>query len=57
MMVHRQEKYDDEPNQENIGNAEILITKNRNGACGAVLVGYDGPTFRFYELRGGHGYS
>jgi len=57
MMVHRQEKYDDEPQQENIGNAEILITKNRNGACGAVLVGYDGPTFRFYELRGGHDYS
>lgn len=50
MMVHRQEKYDDEPNQENMGKAEILITKNRNGACGSVLVGYDGPTFRFHEL-------
>ena len=50
MMVHRQEKYDDEPQQENMGKAEILITKNRNGACGSVLVGYDGPTFRFHEL-------
>ena len=50
MMVHRQEKYDDEPQEENIGKAEILITKNRNGACGAVLVGYNGPTFKFYEL-------
>ena len=50
MMVHRQEKYDDEPDQENMGKAEILITKNRNGACGSVLVGYDGPTFRFHEL-------
>lgn len=51
MMVHRQEKYDDEPNQENMGKAEILITKNRNGACGTVLIGYDGPTFRFHELE------
>jgi len=52
MMVHRQEKYDDEMNQENIGKAEILITKNRNGPCGSVMVGYDGPTFRFYEMGG-----
>lgn len=52
MMVHRQEKYDDEPQQENIGKAEILITKNRNGPCGSVMVGYDGPTFRFYEMGG-----
>lgn len=52
MMVHRQEKYDDDMNQENIGKAEILITKNRNGPCGSVMVGYDGPTFRFYEMGG-----
>lgn len=52
MMVHRQEKYDDELQQENIGKAEILITKNRNGPCGSVMVGYDGPTFRFYEMGG-----
>lgn len=52
MMVHRQEKYDDELQQENIGKAEILITKNRNGPCGSVMVGYDGPTFRFYEVGG-----
>lgn len=52
MMVHRQEKYDDEMNQENMGKAEILITKNRNGPCGSVMVGYDGPTFRFYEMGG-----
>jgi len=50
MMVHRQEKYEDNPTVEHIGKAEILITKNRNGACGAVPVGYDGATFRFYEL-------
>ena len=50
MMVHRQEKYDDEPKQEDMGKAEIIITKNRNGSCGAVHVGYDGPTFRFYEI-------
>lgn len=52
MMVHRQEKYDDQPKLENMGKAEIIITKNRNGACGSVLVGYDGPTFRFFELAG-----
>lgn len=50
MFVHRQERYDDEPKEENIGKAEIIITKNRNGPCGSVVVGYDGPTFRFHEL-------
>lgn len=57
MMVHRQEKYDDEPQQENMGKAEIIITKNRNGACGSVPVGYDGATFRFYDPRVSHDYS
>lgn len=52
MMVHRQEKYDDEPNMENMGKAEIIITKNRNGACGVVHCGYKGSTFRFYEMGG-----
>lgn len=52
MFVHRQERYDDEPKQENIGKAEIIVTKNRNDGCGAVHVGYDGPTFRFFELAG-----
>ena len=50
MMVHRQEKYDDTPKQENLGKAEIVVTKNRNGATGSVIIGFDGPTFRFYEL-------
>lgn len=52
MMVHRQEKYDDDPKQEDIGKAEIIITKNRNGECGIVHCGYDGPTFTFYDLGG-----
>lgn len=52
LMVHRQEKYDDDPKQEIIGKAEIIITKNRNGECGVVYCGYDGPTFRFYDLTG-----
>lgn len=52
MFVHRQEKYDDGQNIENIGKAEIIIGKNRNGECGTVTVGYDGPTFRFYEIGG-----
>ena len=50
MMVHRQEKYDDTPKLENLGKAEIVVTKNRNGATGSVIIGFDGPTFRFYEL-------
>jgi replicative DNA helicase len=50
MFVHRQEKYDKEPVQANIGKAEIIVSKNRNGGCGVVDVGYDGPTFEFYEL-------
>lgn len=52
MMVHRQEKYDEDPKQEDIGKAEIIITKNRNGECGIVHCGYDGPTFTFYDLGG-----
>lgn len=51
MMVHRQEKYDDKPTQEHMGMAEIIITKNRNGECGTVHCGYDGPTFKFYDLE------
>lgn len=51
MMVHRQEKYE-EDNQDHIGKAEIIITKSRNGKTGTTLVGFDGATFRFYELPG-----
>jgi replicative DNA helicase len=50
MMVHRQEKYD-EQNQEHQGKAEIIITKSRNGQTGTSLIGFDGSTFRFYELN------
>lgn len=56
LMVHRQEKYD-EDNQEHQGKAEIIVTKNRNGETGTVLVGFDGPTFRFYELNGGQSWQ
>ena len=52
MFVHRQERYEENPDQDLIGKAEIIITKNRNGPCGSVFVGYDGPTFGFYELHG-----
>ena len=50
LMVHRQEKYEANPGHEHVGKAEIIITKNRNGECGTVHCGYDGATFRFYEL-------
>lgn len=55
LMVHRQEKYD-EDSQEHQGKAEIIVTKNRNGETGTVLVGFDGSTFRFYELPGRYDY-
>ena len=57
MMVHRQEKYDDNPVIENIGKAEIIITKNRNGACGSAQCGYKGSTFQFYDTEVSHGHS
>ena len=50
MMVHRQEKYDEE-DAEWQGKAEIIVTKSRNGKTGTSLVGFDGSTFRFYELN------
>lgn len=50
MMVHRQEKYD-ENDIEWQGKAEIIVTKSRNGKTGTSLIGFDGSTFRFYELN------
>ncbi len=50
IMVHRQEKYD-EKDVEWQGKAEIIVTKSRNGKTGTSLVGFDGSTFRFYELN------
>lgn len=50
IMVHRQEKYD-ERDVEWQGKAEIIVTKSRNGKTGTSLVGFDGSTFRFYELN------
>lgn len=52
MFVHRQEKYDDEPKAENMGKAEIIVSKSRNSEIGSVLVGYDGPTFKFFDMAG-----
>lgn len=56
MMVHRQEKYD-EADQAAMGKAEIIITKSRNGKTGTVTVGFDGSTFRFYELNKNRDYE
>lgn len=52
MMVHREEKYhEDKPEWH--GKAEIIVTKSRNGKTGTALLGFDGATFRFYELNNG----
>ena len=49
MMVHREEKY--KPDANNQGIASIIITKSRNGECGEVATGFDGSTFTFYDLE------
>lgn len=56
IFVHRQEKYEAE-NQEFHGKAELIISKSRNGETGSVVVGWDGATFRFFELPNGNVYG
>lgn len=50
MFFYRDEVYDDESADK--GKAEILVRKNRHGAVGDVVVGFDGPSMTFYELTG-----
>lgn len=56
IFVHRQEKYEAD-NQEFHGKAELIISKSRNGETGSVVVGWDGSTFRFFELPNGNVYN
>lgn len=58
MFVHREEYYN--PTDENKGEAEIIIAKQRNGQLGIVKLGWLGPYTKFVdashiERRGSYG--
>ncbi|MEX2670610.1 MAG: replicative DNA helicase [Phycisphaeraceae bacterium] len=60
MMLHREEYYhhDDEwraEHQDQVGTAEIVIAKQRNGPTGIVPLQFDGSTTRFNNLARGMG--
>ena len=48
MFIHREEYYDPKP--ENKDKAEIIISKQRNGALGTVELGWKGEFTRFFDL-------
>lgn len=52
LFVHRPEMYakDDNEKQELLGQAEIIIAKNRQGETGFETLGFDGKKSRFLEL-------
>lgn len=63
MMLHREEYYHKstpdwaESHPEEVGVAEIIIAKQRNGPTGTVKLHFDGSTTRFNNLATGHQYS
>ena len=54
MMLYRDEVYN--KSSENQGIAEIIFRKNRNGPVDTVCAGFDGSTFRFYDIGNGGGF-
>jgi len=46
-LLHRDEYYNPDKNK---GEAQLLIAKNRNGACCIIRLGFDGRCFKFTNL-------
>ena len=50
MFIYRDEIYNKDPNNPNIGKAEIIISKHRNGPIGTALVQFIPTTTTFRNL-------
>ena len=53
LMPYRDEVYN--PDSQDKGIAELIITKSRNGEIGVVRTVFDGGCFRFKNIEGGYG--
>ena len=53
IMPYRDEVYN--PDSQDKGTAELIITKSRNGEIGVVRTMFDGGCFRFKNIEGGSG--
>jgi replicative DNA helicase len=52
MFIYRDEVYN--PNSEAAGTAEIIVAKQRNGALGTAVLGFEGQYSRFTNLMGSY---
>lgn len=50
-FIYRDEVYNERKDGANVGKAEIIVAKNRNGATGLVHVGWYAKTTSFYNLE------
>ena len=51
-FIYRDEVYN--PESVDVGVAELIIGKNRNGALGTVRLKFDAPKTRFHDLARGY---
>lgn len=54
IFINRPEYYDKtefEDGADATGQAELIISKNRNGSCGFIRVGFEAANVRFYDLE------
>ncbi len=50
LFLHREDYYSDESSPENIGKAEIIIAKQRNGPTGSIPVKWNGEYTKYEEV-------
>ena len=51
MFIYREDKYRDDLPEEDKNKAEIIIAKQRNGATGTVMLGWQGEYTKFVNLE------
>lgn len=51
MFIYREDKYKDDLPEEDKNKAEIIIAKQRNGATGTVMLGWQGEYTKFVNLE------